>query len=179
MARVAMLVVLVFAASPALAQSYSRTGWTAGASASVAFEDFDDGSFDDTGAVGAFLGYRVHPNVAVEGRLEQTGEFDGDFGLVDVDVDILTLTANAQIFLATEQFQPYVIGGVGFAHAEADVDPGGDDDETDPLVRLGVGLDSYVSPTFAIGAEAAYNYGFDDLDDFNYWTLSALFRFRF
>jgi opacity protein-like surface antigen len=170
---------LVFAASSAFAQDYARKGFSAGASVSAAFEDFDDGSFDDTGAVSVFAGYRFLGNFAVEARLEKTGDFDGDVGFSDVEVDIWTLTANGQLFLATDRFQPYLIGGLGIGEATVDVDPGGDDDETDLLLRLGVGLDSYLTPNFAIGAEVAYNLGNDDLDDFDYWTLSALFRYRF
>jgi hypothetical protein len=172
-------VLLALAASSAFAQSYSRQGFSAGGGISAAFEDFDGGSFDDTGALSLFAGYRFHPNVAIDARFEQTGEFDGDVGPLDVEVEMRTLTANAQVFLLTEQFQPYLIAGAGFGEADVYVDPGGSDDETDPLLRFGVGLDTYATPNFVIGAEAAYNIGIDDLEDFNYWTLSALFRYRF
>jgi hypothetical protein len=30
-----------------------------------------------------------------------------------------------------------------------------------------------------LGVEAAYNFGTDDLDDFDYWTATALFKYRF
>jgi opacity protein-like surface antigen len=172
-------VIVVLAAGSAFAQDYSREGFSAGGGISAAFEEFDGGSFDDTGAVSVFGGYRFHPNFALDGRFEATGEFDGDAGPFDVEVEIWTLTANGQFFLLTDRFQPYLLGGVGIGEADVDVDPGGSDDETDAVVRLGVGLDTYATPNFVIGAEAAYNIGIDDLDDFDYWTLSALFRYRF
>jgi opacity protein-like surface antigen len=185
MVRCFTLVVCVLFAAPALAQEYSREGFSVGVSGSAAFENFDDTGgvdFDDTGALGAAASYRFHPNFAVDARFEHTFDFEGDAGPVDIDVNIWTLTANAQFFILTEQFQPYVIGGVGLAEAEVSVDtPFGDDDDTesDPVFRLGVGMDSYVSPNFVVGLEAAYNFGTNDLDDFDYWTLTALLRYRF
>lgn len=184
MTRLGTLLVVLLAASPVWAQSYSRDGFSVGAGISAAFEDFDDDGigFDDTGALNAFASYRFHENFAVEARFEQTFDFEGDVGSTDIDVDIWTLTANAQFFILTEQFQPYVIGGFGLGEAEVDVDGpfgGSGDTGTDPIWRLGLGVDSYVTPNFVIGVEAAYNFGIDDLDDFDYWTLSALFRFRF
>lgn len=175
------LLVLTAAAPRAFAQDYARNGFSVGAGVSAAFEDFDeDGiNFDDTAAFSAVASYRFHKNFAVDARFEQTLDFEGDVGPYDVDVNLWTLTANAQFFILTGQFQPYVIGGLGLAQAHVDVSPGGDDDETDAVWRLGAGLDSYVTPNFVIGVEAAYNFGTNDLDDLDYWTLSALFRYRF
>ena len=171
-------------ATPALSQDYARDGFAAGGGVSYAAEDFDvDGvSFDNTGAFDLFGSYRFHPHFAVEGRFEQTFDFEGDTGPFDFDVDIWSVTANVQAYILTGQFQPYVGGGVGFAEAEADVDGpgfGGDDDASDPLWRLFVGLDGYVTPNIVIGGEAAYNIGVDDLNDFDFWTLTALVRYRF
>ncbi len=181
MTHLVSLALLLSVTTPAFAQEYGREGFSVGAGISGAFEDFDDDGigFDNTAALNAFAGYRFHPNFGVEARFEQTGDFEGDVGPIDVDVSIWTLTANAQFFVLTDQFQPYVIGGVGIAEAEVDVSPGGDDSEDDAVWRLGVGMDSYVTPNFVIGVEAAYNFGVDDLDDLDYWTLSALFRYRF
>ncbi len=179
MTRWITFVLVALGATSAFAQDYAREGFSAGASLSLAQEDFDGGSFDDAEALGLFAGYRFHKNFAIDARFEQTSEFDGDAGPFDVDVQLWTLTANGQFFLLTDRFQPYLIGGLGIGEVSVDVDPGGDGDETDPLLRFGVGLDSYATPNFVIGAEAAYNVGIDDLDDFDYWTLSALFRYRF
>ncbi len=166
------------------AQDYARDGFAVGGGFSYANEEFDDDGigFDDTGALNVFGSYRFHPNVGLEGRFEQTFDFEGDVGPTDVDVDIWSLTANAQFYILTGQFQPYAGAGIGFGEAEVDVDGpgfGGDDDASDPLWRLFLGLDSYVTPNVVIGAEAAYNFGIDDLNDFDYWTLSALLRYRF
>ena len=182
MIRLLALCLIAFLATPAFAQSYSREGFSVGAGVSAAFEDFDDDGgidFDDTAALNAFAGYRFHPNFAAEARFEQTFDFEGDTPFGDVDVNVWTLTANGQFFILTEQFQPYLIGGFGIAEVEADGPFGGDDSESDPVWRLGIGMDSYVTENFVIGVEAGYNWGTNDLDDFDYWTLSALFRYRF
>jgi opacity protein-like surface antigen len=179
MTRWIAFALFVLAAPSAFAQDYAREGFSLGAGLSLAFEEFDGGSFDDTEAISLFAGYRVHPNVGIDVRLEATDEFDGDSGPFDVDVELWTLTANGQFFLLTDQFQPYLLGGLGIGEAEIDINPGGSGDETDPVVRLGAGFDVYATPHFVIGGEAAYNIGIDDIDDFDYWTLSALFRYRF
>jgi opacity protein-like surface antigen len=182
MTRAVVFAVLVLVAAPALAQDYARPGFALGAGISYAGEDFDDvgSGFDDTAALDVFGSYRFHPNLGVEARFEHTLDFEGDLGPYDVDVNLWSLTANLQVFVLTGQFQPFVGVGLGYGGAEAEVSgPIGDDDVTDPVWRLFGGLDSYVTPNMAVGLEAAYNFGIDDLDDLDYWTLSALFRYRF
>jgi opacity protein-like surface antigen len=184
MVRWVSLVLVLCAATPAFAQDFAREGFSAGAGLSFASEEFDDDGFDFDDTWGASLagGYRFHPNFALDGRLEFTGDFEGDAGPVDVDVNIWTLTANAQFFLLTGQFQPYLIGGLGYGEAEVDVDTpfgGGDDDEDGLIWRLGAGIDAYASRNVVLGFEAAYNFGTNDLDDFDYWTVTALVKYRF
>jgi opacity protein-like surface antigen len=179
-----LVIVVASAATPSFAQSqsYSREGFAVGISASAAFENFDDDGgidWDDTGALGAVASYRFHPNFAVDARFEQTFDFEGDTPVGDFDVNIWTLTANGQFFILTDQFQPYVVGGFGIAEVEVDPPGRGDDSESDSVFRLGIGLDSYVTPNFELGVEAGYNFGSSDLDDFDYWTLSGIFRYRF
>lgn len=181
MTRLVTFALVVLVATPAFAQDYARDGFAVGGGLSFASEDFDENGvdFDDTGAVDLFAGYRFHPHFGAELRLEQTFDFEGDAGPVDFDVDIFAATANLQFYILTGQFQPYAGAGIGYAEADVDIDPGPNDDVSDPLWRLFIGLDSYVTPNVVIGAEVAYNLGIDDLDDFDYWTLSALFRYRF
>jgi opacity protein-like surface antigen len=184
MIRLAVIAVVILASTPAWSQDYARDGFAIGAGGSYALEDFDDGdfNFDNAGAVDAFASYRFHPHFGVEARFEQTFNFDGNADFADVDVDVWSLTANLQYFILTEQFQPYIGAGFGIGEATVDVDtPFGseDDDVTDPMARFTAGLDSYVTPNFVVGVEVGYNLGIDDLDDFNYWSFSALLRYRF
>ena len=187
MIRLLAFALVVLAATPAWSQSskeYAREGFAVGAGASFALEDFDDDgiNFDDAGAADALVSYRFHPNFGVEARFEQTFNFDGNSGPNNFDVDIWTLTANAQYFILTGQFQPYVGLGFGVGEASVDVDTpfgSGSDSVTDPLVRFAAGLDSYVTPNFVVAVEAAYNLGINDLGDFNYMTFGAQFKFRF
>jgi opacity protein-like surface antigen len=182
MIRLLTFALVSLVASPAFSQAYDRAGFAVGGGFSYASENFDESGvdFDDTAAVDVFGSYRFNPIVATELRFEQTFDFDGDTPGPDVDVDIWTLTANVQFYILTGQFQPYLGGGFGMGEADVNVHgPGGDDDVSDPLWRLFLGLDSYITPHVVVGAEVAYNFGVDDLNDFDYWTMSALFRYRF
>jgi opacity protein-like surface antigen len=184
MARLVTLLFVALFASSAFAQDYARNGVALGGGLGFAGEDFDFSSvsFDDTGAMNLFASYRFHPHLAVDMRVEQTGLFEGDVGPTDFEVDISSLTLNMQAFILTGQFQPYVGGGLGYGEVHVDIDGpgfGGDDDDSDPLWRLFLGLDAYVTPNVVLGAELGYNFGVDDLDDFDYWTLNALISYRF
>jgi len=184
MIRLAVFAMIVLVSTAAWSQDYARDGFAVGAGASYALEDFDDDGidFDNAGAVDAFASYRFHPHFGVEARFEQTFNFDGNADFGDADVDVWSLTANVQYFILTERFQPFIGLGFGIGEATVDVDtPFGSDDDsvTDPMARFTAGLDSYVTPNFVVGAEVGYNLGIDDLDDFNYWTFSALLRYRF
>ena len=123
----------------------------------------------------------MHPHIGLEGRFEHTFNFDGNAPFNDVDVNIWNLTANGQIFILTGQFQPYFVLGFGIGQAEVDVHgPGSfNDTTTDAVGRVGLGLDSYVTPNVVIGLEGIYNFGFGDMDDFNYASLEALLKYRF
>ena len=176
------LTVFTFA-SAAFAQDYARNGPALGAAIGFAIEDFDDGGidFDNTGVAGASFSYRVHPHIGLEGRFEHTFNFDGNFPGNDVDVSVWSLTANGQIFILTGQFQPYFALGIGIGQADIAVHGpfGGHDTETDAAGRVGLGLDSYVTPNFVVGVEGMYNFGFGDLGDFNYGSLEAMLKYRF
>jgi hypothetical protein len=176
------LTVFTFASS-AFAQAYDRNGPALGASVGFAIEDFDDGGidFDNSGVAGATFSYRVHPHIGLEGRFEHTFNFDGNAPFNDLDVNIWNLTANGQIFILTGQFQPYFALGFGIGQAEIDVHgPGGfNDTTTDAVGRVGLGLDSYLTPNVVLGFEGIYNFGFGDMDDFNYASLEALLKYRF
>ena len=173
---------IALCAGPAFSQTYDREGFVLGGGFSYASENFDESGidFDDTGAVDLLGGYRFNSIIGTELRFEQTFDFEGDTPGPDVDVDIWALTGNLQFYILTGQFQPYLGGGFGLGEADVEVHgPGGDDDFSDPVWRLFLGLDSYVNENIAIGAEVAYNFGVDDLNDFDYWTMSALFKYRF
>jgi len=177
-------VFLVSAFAPRVfAQAYDRNGPWVGASIGFAIEDFDDDGvdFDDTGVAGATVGYRVHPHIGLEGRFEHTFNFDGNAPFNDIDVSVWSLTANAQFYILTGQFQPYFALGIGVGQAEIDVHGpgGGNETDTDAVGRVGLGLDSYVTPNLVVGVEGMFNFGFGDVGDFNYGSLEALLKYRF
>ena len=188
MSRGLCLLVILLAARPALAQDeFAREGVAISAGAAFALEDFDDEGidFDNSGAAGASVSYRFHPNFGVEGHFEHTFDFSADFptgfGNADVDVTVWSLTANAQFFLLTGRFQPYVNVGIGYGSGEITVDFFGSDSDTtsNAIGRAGLGMDTYLTEHVVVAVEGIYNFGFGDLDSFNYWTLGGKLRYRF
>ena len=109
--------------APAFAQdptNYGRPGIYIGGGGLYAIEDFDDtGSleFDNAPGFNFRLGYRFHPNIAVEAMGERTDDFDLDKpGSVEGEVNTWTGTLNGKFFALTERFQPYGLLGIG-SHA--------------------------------------------------------------
>lgn len=40
-------------------------------------------------------------------------------------------------------------------------------------------MDTYLTEHVVVAVEGIYNFGFGDLDSFNYWTLGGQLRYRF
>jgi opacity protein-like surface antigen len=181
MIRVIAFLSLFAFASVASAQQtsgYARNGLELGAGFGLAGEDFslDNLSFDDTAAANMIVGYRFHPHLGVEGRFEHTFNFDANVS--GVRATVWSLTANGLVYFTTGQFQPYFELGIGVGQGELDF-RGTNSNTTDAMGRVGLGLDSYVTPNIAIAAEFGYDFGFGDLSNFNYWTMGAQFKYRF
>lgn len=184
---------LLAVATPAFANDYGRPGVELGGGISLAGEDFDDDlddlgiDYDTTAAFDVFVGYRFHPRFSIEGRYQQLLGFDSDdfddFGFdTDVEISGYEASLNAKLFLLTGVIQPYLSVGGGWSRIELDIDTAFfdvDEDFSDPTWRLGGGIDGWIGEHFAIGLDGAYHIGTGDLDDFNFWTASLLFRFKF
>ncbi|RMG59418.1 MAG: hypothetical protein D6713_05465 [Deltaproteobacteria bacterium] len=109
-----------------------------------------------TGAfTGGLIGFRFHPNVAIEGEVDY---YESGVGSLD-------LLANPYIFnvriIAPGVFvEPYLEGGVGIYFAELDFDLGGGFVETDSGVgvgfHLGGGVDIRLGPGLALGTEVRW-----------------------
>lgn len=80
----------------------------------VFFAEVDNGV-----GVGGAVGYRLHPRIALEGRFEWQG--DQSISVFSVQ-DVVTIgrwdaAANAQLFVATGRWQPYLVAGLGYVRA--------------------------------------------------------------
>ena len=105
------------------------------------------------------MGFSVHDNSA------------------SADLDLLQFGVNGKFFLLKDRFQPYGLVGVGAARSDVNKDFNLDDDGG--YVRLGIGLDTYITTNFAIFGEVNYDKmvgGTSDLDHINA-QLGILFRF--
>jgi opacity protein-like surface antigen len=97
---------------------YARTGSYVGLGGTYAIEDFDVEGADNTLGLNLRVGYRFQPRLAGELEFEYYDDF-GDFG---VKVDGWALTANAKVYGATGQVQPFLLAGLGVVHGEASAD---------------------------------------------------------
>jgi opacity protein-like surface antigen len=170
----------------ARAQSYDRQGAYVGVGFSYGFENFGLGKTEDvvSEAVGTSVklgaddspgfdirgGYRLHPNVAIEGEIQYFTGFDVKIDQVTTgahvinadqkfgSIDTLAVTMNAKGYVLTGRVQPYGLLGIGLARASFDPDIEGVDsqDDTAFAVRFGAGVDFYATENIVINAEAGY-----------------------
>jgi opacity protein-like surface antigen len=176
----------------ASAQSYDRTGAYVGGGFSYALENFGLGKTEQ--AVGDALGgnmsvglgadgspgvdirggYRLHPNIAIEGDLQYFTGFDVNIDNVTyrgqqipipagVDtkvgsIDALAMTVNAKGYALTGRVQPYGLLGFGFMRASFDPNIEGADSQDDATfaLRFGAGVDFYATEHIVVNLEASY-----------------------
>ncbi len=166
---------LVLCASAAVAQDYSRPGMYGQLNGVASFESFDgapSGLFDTGLGASGRIGFRTSPKFAVEGLVEYSGDFVDFAGL---DLTSTLIAANARYYVLTERVQPYLATGIGWEFVSTNVAS----DESGFVVRFGGGLDYYISESWGLTGEFAYNLATGDIDDFNYMTLGwgAFLRF--
>jgi len=188
-----LLGVLLLLPASATAQDWSRNGAYLGVGVlGGAYTRLDDETEDALGvdvdtevAAGFELtgGYRLHPNLALEGEFELLSDADIDVGaLGDVaEIDTWTLTANAKAFALTGRVQPYALLGLGLQHAELEdsVGLGVSEDESDFAARFGAGIDGYLTRNIVLYGGVDYVLPTDDLEDLDTVSFGGGLRFRF
>jgi opacity protein-like surface antigen len=118
------------------------------------------------------------------------------------DLESLVMTTNVKGHLMTGRYQPFVLGGLGFMRMETkarDVTPSADATTevcqpplTDPCraphasdrrveiaLRLGGGLDFYLTENVVITAEGSYLMPTGKLDGLDYYTFAVGLQYRF
>jgi hypothetical protein len=111
----------------------------------------------------ARAGYRLHPNFAVEGQYEWiTGVKVDIMGGADypdaMRLDTWTFTGNVKGYVMTGKIQPLLTVGAGLIHADVNDRMGLDlrNDDNGFAVRMGGGIDFYVTPKFLVELDLSY-----------------------
>jgi opacity protein-like surface antigen len=164
---------ILFAQSAfAQAMDYGRPGMYGAIHLVYGIETFDDvPDFDNSVGVGGRFGYRFDPHFAAEGLIEYSGEFERG----GLDVTSTLFVGQGKYYILTDQFQPYVLAGVGFGNADTNVS--GDDNSF--VFRFGGGMDFYLTRNIGLLGELVYNVTTGDQDDLRYLSLGfgAFYRF--
>ena len=197
----------VWAASPARGEGddYARRGLYVGAGASYVLERFDfpsatasvNGSSlvrldvdsgDSWGAEGR-VGYRLHPNVAVEGQLQYYDEFGLDVQISPgsnvsrqvLTIDGLSVMGNVKGYPLTGRVQPYGLAGMGFLWLQFEDTRGLgiEHNEVEFAGRVGAGIDAYLTRNLLLNLETSYLLPTGDLDNARMIPISFGVQYRF
>lgn len=184
----ARMVVGLLCAAPVVADetaetpiNYARPGFYVGIAGNYTIQDFDL-PVDVSNSLGASgrIGYRWHPVIATEVVVDY---FD-DFNVQDLArVDGVTAAVAAKLYsgLFTGRVQPYISGGLGIAHfnASARNDSRFSQDGTELLIRVGGGLDVYVTEQIALNVEVVYSRARGSLEGLDFVPILWGAQYRF
>ncbi|GIW45416.1 MAG: hypothetical protein KatS3mg077_2698 [Candidatus Binatia bacterium] len=165
---------------------FGRTGFYVAAMGSYSVENFDTDAtgVDVKNALGFDLrtGYRLHPNVAVEGSFQHYRERElQPPGGPSVELLSWGFWLNFKFYPITGKVQPYALIGPGFMHLDAGrsrlLRISRDDNGFSP--RGGVGLDVYLTKSIAATVEASYVFTTVDIEDKDHIPVTWGFTYRF
>lgn len=180
--------VLAFAmrASAQGEEDFGRTGFYVGALAAYSFENFDT---DATGvnvknALGFDLrvGYRAHPNVAVEGSFQHFKDRElQPPGGPSVDLLSWGFWMNVKLYALTGRVQPYALIAPGVMHLDAGRSRlmGISRDDNGFAPRGGLGFDVYATQNIAATLEASYVFTTFDIEDKDHIPVVLGVTYRF
>jgi opacity protein-like surface antigen len=168
--------------SSAQAQEQPATGPYIGLGMGIAVDRFDGlaSGVDYDPGLGFVLnlGYRFHPNIAVEGSCEYFTGIHSDDLTPPSTGDILTFAANAKGYLSTRRTQPYILFGLGVTRVHFDEGPDRGKDVGVSL-HIGGGLDYYLVPGVSFGIKAAYVAATGKIDDRDHVSIGLGAQYRF
>lgn len=141
----------------------------------------------ETGGLNGYIGYRVHPFLAVEGEVEwmaingwkseQRMRGAGIARSIDLDIDTLVITGNLKPYFMTGRIQPFALVGAGLMWEEFGVEYDGfNDDEHhhDFAMRFGGGAEYYATRNVVLSIKASYVLGFGTVKDRDYVSTGML-----
>ena len=137
---------------------------------------------EDTVGGDLVVGYRNNDYLAFEGQftyLSETSIENGGVGVAHVDSYIATV--NARLYPLTGQFQPYAVVGAGAVFAEGTGETGisADISEESFALRVGAGLDYYLTEMIALNAAVGYISPIGSLDYYDIFTVGSGVMFKF
>jgi opacity protein-like surface antigen len=174
--------------SPPSPSSQSRQGIYVGIGGLYAMENFDrdaalndpltplDIDGKDTGGPQLRLGYRFHPRFSGELLFQYYADFNLSTGTNSIDDDFggWTLTANVKAYGLLGRIQPY--GVLGLGALVFDEKQGSD---SAFAMRLGGGLDLYLTDSIVFDVEIAYVLPTGSIDDLPFATFGAGIQYRY
>ncbi|MDH3885773.1 MAG: porin family protein [Desulfobacterales bacterium] len=186
------------ATSTVNAESDDYKRFYVGAGGSYGIENFDGGGdFENSWGINAKLGYHLIDEIAVQFDYDYLWGFDdndkieifGDNFEGETELDIMTFILSLKGNFPVKWYQvisPYIIAGGGIMHADADfkirgpgISGNSSTDETDFCGKIGGGFDFFLHENFSVNLEGNYTFGFDDLEDIQYFhfILGGVFHF--
>jgi opacity protein-like surface antigen len=173
------------------AAEYDRTGPYLMAGGGYSIENFGDVgpvSVDDSPNLVVHAGWRFHSHVAADVGFEWNSGFDASFAGGDAELETYFVTVGMKLYALKGRIQPFLHPSVGVMIAKLDVDAadvselgsGFSDDTTTPGLRLGGGIDTYITENLFVSFSAYYVFPLDSLvDDLQYTSVSGAVGWRF
>lgn len=127
-------------------------------------------------------GYRLHPHAAAQVHFQYFPNTDVEFdGVKVIEADTWTLTGDIKGYVFTKRFQPYVLAGLGIMHTKQKDTLGlGFTESTEEFaVRLGGGIDYYLTENFVFEVELGGVLPSGDLKDLDLFTFAVGLQYRF
>jgi hypothetical protein len=177
------LILLVFLAASSTASAQIDADQVyAGAGLSLAFEQFDlprGVSADDTAALDLLAGYRVHPNVAMEGEMQLLYVPGFELHGIGGEVEGGAFTGSAKLFPVPPgaDLQPFFLLGGGLLALDGPHRI--DANKVNWMYQVGAGVDFPVADRTLFEVKATYRVPQGSLEDFEYWTVGANVQYRF
>lgn len=134
------------------------------------FDFVGTANFDEGIGADVVIGYRGHPNVAMEAQFVYMQGIDIESGVFDVEYEIFT--ANMKYFPFDGQFEPYVLAGLGGGRVGIKSGAGKNDD-SGAVFRFGVGTEVNLSESLALVLGTQYLFTFGAIEGFD--TLELKF----
>jgi hypothetical protein len=172
-AFVGVALAYVITASAVFAQDFARVGPYVGGGFAFGVENISGGkasirgqevslSADSSAGLDMRGGYRLLPNIAVEGDLQffafdlnaEHSQDNEHFATLDT----VTFMANGKAYPLTGRVQPYGLFGFGLLYAASDQEHRHSESQNDAAfaLRFGGGIDIYATPKVLINVECTY-----------------------